>query len=175
MEHSKCFVFYVITTKTVWGYGTPCVFYYCFIFLLSSVGNGVHPGSFTSPCASNHNFFTPLPHVNPCSIAPWIELQSSSPSCQATARESDWLGPSHLASDWLRGHRSCVCIYGINQEQTGDAGNKDESLGFALRNIINYISCAFMITDRQILSRRPCRDSGNKRMIETQTASLCTC
>lgn len=78
-----------------------------------------------------------FPCKPPCRIFSWIELRSSTPSCQATTRESDWLDLPHLASDWLQRQQTTYIAlpYCINQIQTGDAGNKDESLGSALKRI----------------------------------------
>lgn len=92
----------------------PCLLLSCvisphcyFIFMLSSMGNGVHRGSFTAPSASPDNFFMPPAYVHCCRMNR-IDLQSSSPSCQATTRESDRLGVPHLD---LIGCADCIyCI-----------------------------------------------------------------
>lgn len=128
-----------------------------FVFMLSSVGNGVHPGSFASPCTSNVNFL--MPRVNPCRIFPWIELQSCSPSCQATARESDWLGLPHLGSDWLWGHQTAYIALQIWHQSETDWWSREQRWKCRFRfeertGMINNIRCAFIETSRQLTSCR---------------------
>lgn len=133
-----------------------------YVFLLSSVGNEVRPGPFASPCASNDNFFLPLHLVkknNPCRILAWIEIRSSSPSCQATAGESEGLGHPHPLSDWLWGHQTAYALQIWHRSVTHTQVMQGARWRCAFcfeehERIINDISCAFVATSRRFVSHR---------------------
>lgn len=146
------FTFMVFASGAVWGHCIPCV---------------LPSQSWWSSCSAVWEMksilgrwlrTTPLMIVSyclvykPCRMFPRIELWSSSPSCQATARESDWLGFPHLTPDWLRGRQTAyidLSKYGTSRSPTGDAENRDESDSLALKRIN-----AWLMTLVELLSQQ---------------------